>query len=145
MNSHTSLLFSTQMTQTDFILHIRDIKTKKRWITLIDPPSKSLGYWLINQGIEHHKIRIVYSNNRLQWLKALSTSVCNGLSSLVITWPDPALCTETVKALTQACDHGRSQCLLLDGHFKRTQSIKQAQDSGHQIAAITPEQLQLAL
>ncbi|KGK42081.1 hypothetical protein LH51_10350 [Nitrincola sp. A-D6] len=61
---------------------------QSRWITLINPPALPDRQVLLHAGIDMHKVRIIHTHNRHQWLKTLSTCVCNGLNSLVVAWPE---------------------------------------------------------
>ncbi|QEW06677.1 SulA-like leucine-rich domain-containing protein [Nitrincola iocasae] len=113
---------------------------QSRWITLINPPALPNRQVLLQAGIEMHKIRIIHTQNRHQWLKTLSTCVCNGLNSLVVAWPEPSVSAATVKALADACRHGKSFCLLL-GNRQVNLPMQQAIMAGPR----QEEQLQLAL
>lgn len=92
---------------------LADASGQSRWITLINPPPLPDRQVLQQAGIDMRKVRIIHTDNRHQWLKTLSTCVCNGLNSLVVAWPEPSVSAATVKALAEACRHGKSFCLLL--------------------------------
>lgn len=119
-----------------FLPLLADASQQTRWVTLIDPPERMNQQELVQAGIDLKKLRIVRTRNRHQWLKTLSTCVCNGLNSLVVAWPEPSVSHATVKALGEACQHGKSFCLLLGN---RHQVIP-----GKQLPQ-PEEQLQLAL
>lgn len=122
---------------TQFLPLLADASLQSRWVTLIDPPELPEQQQLIDAGVDIRKLRIVHTRNRHQWLKTLSTCVCNGLNSLVVAWPEPSVSHATVKALGEACQHGKSFCLLLGNRHPMV------------MTATTPiqreEQLQLAL
>lgn len=119
-----------------FLPLLADASRQSRWVTLIDPPERLDQLELKKAGIDLNKVRVVYTRNRHQWLKTLSTCVCNGLNSLVVAWPEPSVSNATVKALGEACQHGKSFCLLLGNRQPMQVSFKSAQPE---------EQLQLAL
>ncbi len=125
-----------------FLPLLADASHQSRWITLIDPHEKLNKKQLHSAGIDLSKLRIVYTQNRHQWLKTLSTCVCNGLNSLVVAWPEPSVSHATVKALGEACQHGKSFCLLLGNHSAQ----QVAQTARLADKHLQPEeQLQLAL
>lgn len=119
-----------------FLPLLADASHQSRWVTLIDPPERLDQLELKKAGIDLNKVRVVYTRNRHQWLKTLSTCVCNGLNSLVVAWPEPSVSNATVKALAEACQHGKSFCLLLGNRQPTQVTFKSVQPE---------EQLQLAL
>ncbi|TVQ65781.1 MAG: hypothetical protein EA373_13830 [Oceanospirillales bacterium] len=119
-----------------FLPLLADASQQSRWVTLIDPPERLDQNELKNAGIDLKKLRIVHTRNRHQWLKTLSTCVCNGLNSLVVAWPEPSVSHATVKALGEACQHGKSFCLLLGNRQPVQVALRSTQPE---------EQLQLAL
>ena len=119
-----------------FLPLLADASQQSRWVTLIDPPQHLDQNELKDAGIDLKKLRIVHTRNRHQWLKTLSTCVCNGLNSLVVAWPEPSVSHATVKALGEACQHGKSFCLLLGNRQPAQVALRSNQPE---------EQLQLAL
>lgn len=118
-----------------FLPLLADASQQTRWVTLIDPPERLDQQQLIDAGIDLSKLRVVHTRNRHQWLKTISTCVCNGLNSLVVAWPEPSVSHATVKALGEACQHGKSFCLLLGNRQPASLTSHQQPE----------EQLQLAL
>ena len=133
--SHTAIESIVQQPE-QFTNLLKEASEQTRWITLIDPPNRLNQKHLIDSGINVKKLRFIYTRNRHQWLKTVSTCVCNGLNSVVVAWPEPSVSHATVKALGEACQHGKSFCLLLGNRQSAKVSTK----------ALKPEeQLQLAL
>ncbi|MCD8513266.1 MAG: hypothetical protein LRY63_07880 [Nitrincola sp.] len=143
--AHTAVESIIQQPE-QFLPLLADASVQSRWITLIDPPE------LINQqqfkkaGIDLTKVRVIYTRNRHQWLKTLSTCVCNGLNSLVVAWPEPSVSHATVKALGEACKHGKSFCLLL-GNRQQSNVFQDTfqGEAQRKVIAHSEVQLQLAL
>lgn len=119
---------------------LAEASEQSRWITLINPPALPERKILLQAGVDMNKVRVIRTQNRHQWLKTLSTCVCNGLNSLVVAWPEPSVSAATVKALADACRHGKSFCLLL-GNRQNSLPVQHAVMASNQ----HEEQLQLAL
>lgn len=143
--AHTAVESMIQQPE-QFLPLLADASLQSRWITLIDPPEFIHQQQFKKAGIDLTKVRVIYTRNRHQWLKTLSTCVCNGLNSLVVAWPEPSVSHATVKALGDACKHGKSFCLLLGNRqpndVSQNRLLDKTQRQGNTHSEV---QLQLAL